>query len=125
MHIQSHCTHLFTLSLSHSLARSPFSRTRPRRRRRLHPPAPPAPRRPAPSPPPPHRPSFTLKAQKAAPPPPTAARGEEEQEVPALAEFSLAELRAATDGFAAGNIVSESGEKAPNLVYRGRLRGAS
>ncbi|VAH05925.1 unnamed protein product [Triticum turgidum subsp. durum] len=91
----------------------------------VHAEKPPAPRRPAPSPPPPHRPSFTLKAQKAAPPPPTAARGEEEQEVPALAEFSLAELRAATDGFAAGNIVSESGEKAPNLVYRGRLRGAA
>uniref|UniRef100_A0A452YSH1 non-specific serine/threonine protein kinase n=1 Tax=Aegilops tauschii subsp. strangulata TaxID=200361 RepID=A0A452YSH1_AEGTS len=90
----------------------------------VHAEKPPGPRRPAPPPPPPHRPSFSLKAQKAAPPPP-AARGEEEQEVPALAEFLLAELRAATDGFAAGNIVSESGEKAPNLVYRGRLRGAS
>jgi hypothetical protein len=41
--------------------------------------------------------------------------------VPALAEFSLAELRAATGGFAPENIVSESGEKAPNLVYKGRL----
>jgi BR-signaling kinase len=49
-----------------------------------------------------------------------------DQEVPALAEFSLADLRAATGGFAAGNIVSESGEKPPNLVYRGRLkRGAA
>nr|BAC83988.1 hypothetical protein [Oryza sativa Japonica Group] len=27
-------------------------------------------------------------------------------------------------GFAASNIVSESGEKASNLVYRGRLQGA-
>jgi BR-signaling kinase len=84
------------------------------------------PRRPPPSPTPPqqHRPSFALSAQKAAPPPPGARGGD--QEVPALAEFSLADLRAATDGFAAGNIVSESGEKAPNLVYRGRLkRGAA
>ncbi|KAM0879931.1 hypothetical protein ACQ4PT_033924 [Festuca glaucescens] len=85
------------------------------------------PRRPPPSsatPQPPHRPSFSLSAQQAAPPPPGARGGEEE--VPALAELSLAELRAATDGFAAGNIVSESGEKAPNLVYRGRLkRGAA
>jgi BR-signaling kinase len=76
-------------------------------------------RPPRPAPPAPNRPSFSLSAQQAAPPPPGAARGEE---VPALAEFSLAELRAATDGFAAGNIVSESGEKAPNLVYRGRLK---
>uniref|UniRef100_A0ACD5U4G6 Uncharacterized protein n=1 Tax=Avena sativa TaxID=4498 RepID=A0ACD5U4G6_AVESA len=75
------------------------------------------PRRPPPTPPPPHRPSFSMNAQQAAPPP--VPRGEE---VPAFAEFSLAELRAATDGFAAGNIVSESGEKAPNLVYRGRLK---
>uniref|UniRef100_A0A453J2G6 non-specific serine/threonine protein kinase n=1 Tax=Aegilops tauschii subsp. strangulata TaxID=200361 RepID=A0A453J2G6_AEGTS len=39
-----------------------------------------------------------------------------------FAEFSLAELRAATGGFAAENIVSESGDKAPNFVYRGRLQ---
>ncbi|WOL09739.1 putative serine/threonine-protein kinase [Canna indica] len=43
-------------------------------------------------------------------------------EVPAFAEFSLAELRAATNGFSAQNIVSESGDKAPNLVYKGRLQ---
>ncbi|KAI5017816.1 hypothetical protein ZWY2020_042704 [Hordeum vulgare] len=89
----------------------------------VHAEKPPGPRRPAPPTPPPHRPSFSLKAQKAAPPAAAAPRGVEE--VPALAEFSLAELRAATDGFAAGNIVSESGEKAPNLVYRGRLRGGA
>ncbi|KAL5224051.1 hypothetical protein ABZP36_010690 [Zizania latifolia] len=64
---------------------------------------PPPPQQPA------NRPAFSLHAHH----------------VPAFAEFSLAELRAATGGFAAGNIVSESGEKAPNLVYRGRLQGAA
>ncbi|CAL9161805.1 unnamed protein product [Musa hybrid cultivar] len=43
-------------------------------------------------------------------------------EVTAFAEFSLAELKAATNGFSAENIVSESGDKAPNLVYKGRLQ---
>ncbi|RWW06740.1 hypothetical protein GW17_00029910 [Ensete ventricosum] len=43
-------------------------------------------------------------------------------EVPVFAEFSLAELQAATNGFSAENIVSESGDKAPNLVYKGRLQ---
>ncbi|GER26141.1 kinase family protein [Striga asiatica] len=38
-----------------------------------------------------------------------------------FAEFSLAELRAATSNFSSDNIVSESGEKAPNVVYEGRL----
>ncbi|KAI5017812.1 hypothetical protein ZWY2020_042700 [Hordeum vulgare] len=91
----------------------------------VHAEKPPGPRRPAPPTPPPHRPSFSLKAQKAAPPAAAAPAARGVEEVPALAEFSLAELRAATDGFAAGNIVSESGEKAPNLVYRGRLRGGA
>ncbi|KAL6905274.1 hypothetical protein ACP4OV_002875 [Aristida adscensionis] len=81
---------------------------------------PPRHRRPPPAPAPaapavaPRRPSFSsLGARQAG------GGGE----VPAFAEFSLAELRAATGGFAAENIVSESGEKAPNLVYRGVLRG--
>ncbi|CAM0956324.1 unnamed protein product [Alopecurus aequalis] len=87
----------------------------------VHAEKPPRPRRPPP--PPPHRPSFSLNAQQAAPPP--AARASGGEQVPAFAEFSLAELRAATDGFAAGNIVSESGEKAPNLVYRGQLQGGA
>lgn len=47
---------------------------------------------------------------------------EDEQAVPAFKEFSLAELRAATNGFNSELIVSESGEKAPNVVYRGKLR---
>jgi hypothetical protein len=41
--------------------------------------------------------------------------------VPVFAEYSLEELRAATDGFAPDRIVSEHGEKAPNVVYRGTL----
>ncbi|KAG8092420.1 hypothetical protein GUJ93_ZPchr0012g21195 [Zizania palustris] len=79
------------------------------------------PARPRPPPAPPaNRPAFSLHAHQAA----GAASGSG-GDVPAFAEFSLAELRAATGGFAAGNIVSESGEKAPNLVYRGRLQGAA
>ena len=41
--------------------------------------------------------------------------------MPVFAEYSLDELRAATDGFAPDRIVSEHGEKAPNVVYRGTL----
>ncbi|CAB4279248.1 unnamed protein product [Prunus armeniaca] len=36
-------------------------------------------------------------------------------------EYSLDELRKATNGFSSECIVSESGEKAPNVVYRGKL----
>ncbi|XP_022843246.1 probable serine/threonine-protein kinase At4g35230 [Olea europaea var. sylvestris] len=39
-----------------------------------------------------------------------------------FAEFTLAELKAATNNFSSDNIVSESGEKAPNIVYEGRLQ---
>ena len=42
--------------------------------------------------------------------------------MPAFKEFGLAELRAATNGFSSELIVSESGEKAPNVVYRGKLK---
>ncbi|WOL16807.1 putative serine/threonine-protein kinase [Canna indica] len=45
-----------------------------------------------------------------------------DREVPAFAEFPLAELKEATDRFSAQNVVSESGDKAPNLVYKGRLK---
>ncbi|GJN30200.1 hypothetical protein PR202_gb18489 [Eleusine coracana subsp. coracana] len=71
---------------------------------------------------PPHRPSVSLNQLQA--PAASAARAAGGREVPALAEFSLAELRAATGGFATENIVSESGEKAPNFVYRGRLESS-
>ncbi|KAH7525238.1 serine/threonine-protein kinase BSK2 [Ziziphus jujuba] len=54
------------------------------------------------------------------------ANGEEEEEqqhgVPAFKYFVLADLQAATNGFSPALIVSESGEKAPNVVYRGKLR---
>ena len=42
--------------------------------------------------------------------------------VPDFSEFSLAELRAAINNFSSDFIVSESGEKAPNVVYKGRLQ---
>ncbi|XP_062174707.1 serine/threonine-protein kinase BSK2-like [Alnus glutinosa] len=42
--------------------------------------------------------------------------------VPGFKEFGLAELRAATNGFSSELIVSESGERAPNVVYKGKLR---
>ncbi|XP_057470354.1 serine/threonine-protein kinase BSK1-like isoform X1 [Actinidia eriantha] len=42
--------------------------------------------------------------------------------VPAFSEFSLSDLKAATNNFGSDYIVSESGEKAPNVVYKGRLQ---
>lgn len=36
-------------------------------------------------------------------------------------EFSWDELKAATNGFSSDNIVSEHGEKAPNVVYKGLI----
>ncbi|CAD5330006.1 unnamed protein product [Arabidopsis thaliana] len=42
--------------------------------------------------------------------------------IPSFSEFSFADLKAATNNFSSDNIVSESGEKAPNLVYKGRLQ---
>ncbi|XP_042373478.1 serine/threonine-protein kinase BSK2-like isoform X2 [Zingiber officinale] len=47
----------------------------------------------------------------------------DQDQVPAFKEYGLAELRAATKGFSSELIVSESGEKAPNVVYRGKLDG--
>lgn len=42
-------------------------------------------------------------------------------DVPAFREYTVEQLRKATSGFAAENIVSEHGEKAPNVVYKGKL----
>ncbi|RDX74899.1 putative serine/threonine-protein kinase [Mucuna pruriens] len=40
---------------------------------------------------------------------------------PTFREFTLDQLKNATSGFAVENIVSEHGEKAPNVVYKGKL----
>lgn len=48
-------------------------------------------------------------------------QSDQEDQVPAFKEYGLSELRKATNGFSSGHIVSESGEKAPNVVYRGKL----
>ncbi|CAH8309733.1 unnamed protein product [Eruca vesicaria subsp. sativa] len=47
----------------------------------------------------------------------------ENRSCPRFAVFSLEQLRVATDGFSAGNIVSEYNERVPNIVYKGRLIG--
>ena len=41
--------------------------------------------------------------------------------VPQFREFSLAQLKAATSDFSHKNIVSEGGDRAPNIVFKGRL----
>ena len=42
--------------------------------------------------------------------------------IPSFCEFSFPDLKTATNNFSPDNIVSESGEMAPNLVYKGRLQ---
>lgn len=42
--------------------------------------------------------------------------------MPSFHEFSIEQLKMATSGFAVENIVSEHGEKAPNVVYKGKLQ---
>ncbi|KAL3626930.1 Serine/threonine-protein kinase bsk5 [Castilleja foliolosa] len=44
---------------------------------------------------------------------------------PIFREFNWEELKAATNGFSSDNIVSEHGEKAPNIVYKGLLENES
>ncbi|XP_027148201.1 serine/threonine-protein kinase BSK1-like isoform X2 [Coffea eugenioides] len=53
---------------------------------------------------------------------PRSSNGTEGGGAQGFSEFSLAELKAATNNFSSDFIVSESGEKAPNVVYRGRLQ---
>lgn len=48
-------------------------------------------------------------------------RRAEAEAVPAFREFPLDLLRRATNSFSSDQIVSESGEKAPNFVYKGRV----
>ncbi|KAG6678153.1 hypothetical protein I3842_14G065700 [Carya illinoinensis] len=45
----------------------------------------------------------------------------EKDSLPGFREFSLDLLRVATGGFSSEHIVSEHGEKAPNVVYKGKL----
>lgn len=45
----------------------------------------------------------------------------DDSDLPRFREFSVEQLRSATAGFAVENIVSEHGEKAPNVVYKGKL----
>ncbi|KAL5984187.1 Serine/threonine-protein kinase bsk1 [Asimina triloba] len=42
--------------------------------------------------------------------------------VPSFCQFTLSDLKSATNNFSSDFIVSESGEKSPNLVYKGRLK---
>ncbi|KAL8474754.1 hypothetical protein ACS0TY_031261 [Phlomoides rotata] len=52
------------------------------------------------------------------------AENEEKSEIsdiPVFREFSVDQLGMATSVFAVENIVSEHGEKAPNVVYKGKL----
>ncbi|KAF5460674.1 hypothetical protein F2P56_020527 [Juglans regia] len=42
-------------------------------------------------------------------------------DLPAFIEYTIDQLRDATSGFSVENIVSEHGEKAPNVVYQGKL----
>lgn len=42
--------------------------------------------------------------------------------IPSFLEFSLTDLKAATNNFSPDYIVSEGGQRAPNVVYKGRLQ---
>ncbi|GJT69881.1 probable serine/threonine-protein kinase [Tanacetum coccineum] len=48
-------------------------------------------------------------------------KDDEASDPTAFKQFTLEQLRNATSGFAVENIVSEHGEKAPNVVYKGKL----
>lgn len=70
------------------------------------------------------KPKLSVSANPLAPPevhapPPSVGEG---KVVTAFGEFAVAELRAATNGFGTDRIVSESGERAINVVYKGRLQ---
>ncbi|XP_019086146.1 PREDICTED: probable serine/threonine-protein kinase At4g35230 isoform X2 [Camelina sativa] len=48
---------------------------------------------------------------------------DQESQVPVFKEFDLSELKKVTNGFSPSCIVSEGGERALNVVYRGKLEG--
>ncbi|KAJ6806865.1 putative serine/threonine-protein kinase BSK3 isoform X2 [Iris pallida] len=56
-----------------------------------------------------------------APDPESEEKGDGGCNLPAFQEYSFEQLRLATSGFAVENIISEQGEKAPNVVYKGKL----
>lgn len=62
------------------------------------------------------------KALKGGPSNPPLIAGPDATGVPPFSELLLADLKAATNNFSSDFIVSESGEKAPNVVYKGRLQ---
>ncbi|KAH7842965.1 hypothetical protein Vadar_011148 [Vaccinium darrowii] len=55
------------------------------------------------------------------PNPEKGAKSDRNSLIPGFSEFSLEDLKAATNGFSMYNIVSEHGDKAPNIVYKGKL----
>ncbi|KAH7576128.1 hypothetical protein JRO89_XS01G0001500 [Xanthoceras sorbifolium] len=71
-----------------------------------------------------HLPSPDQEPPPPQPKPDLPDANEEDEQVPSFKEFPLADLRAATNGFSSDLIVSESGEKAPNVVYRGKLKNS-
>lgn len=48
-----------------------------------------------------------------------------DQKLPAFKVFGFEELKVSTSGFSVANIVSEQGEKAPNVIYKGQLKDDS
>ncbi|GJZ83505.1 hypothetical protein Tco_0648678 [Tanacetum coccineum] len=46
----------------------------------------------------------------------------ETSDLPSFREYTIDQLKTATSGFAVENIVSEHGEKSPNVVYKGKLQ---
>ncbi|KAK9112538.1 hypothetical protein Scep_020057 [Stephania cephalantha] len=67
-------------------------------------------------------PSLAAPPQQQQPGKAGAAAGRGGEGVPGFSEYSLTDLKSATNNFGSDHIVSESGEKAPNIVYKGRLK---
>ncbi|CAI9756449.1 unnamed protein product [Fraxinus pennsylvanica] len=62
------------------------------------------------------------KVRKGSPSNPPLIAGPDATGIPPFSELLLTDLKAATNNFSSDFIVSESGEKAPNIVYKGRLQ---
>ncbi|KAF4357655.1 hypothetical protein F8388_007191 [Cannabis sativa] len=70
-------------------------------------------------------PTQHLQQQQQQHPPPSVGPEPLTGVAPPFTEFSFSDLKAATNNFSSEFIVSESGEKAPNVVYKGRLQNRS